>query len=346
MSDDPPALVALVLSLPTHNGTVRMRIYRALKALGCGVLRDGVYLLPDSSSARMAFDKQATEVRAAGGAAYLLSVAPTEAETQLLALFDRTADYAKLITHIEAAQKKIRRGDAGAARRSLRQQQRDFHAIASIDYFPGPAQHQAATALAQLEASVAAKLSPDEPRAVSGDIERLALAAYQGRTWATRAQLWVDRVASAWLIRRFIDRKARFVWLSDIKRCPRRALSFDFDGARFTHVGARVTFEVLAASFDLEQDAALTRIAALVHYLDVGGIPVAEAPGFVRMLEGLRARAADDDTFLREASVMLDALYSAYSNPIDEAADVVTLVPNTPRSGRRRQDMKARKRKA
>jgi hypothetical protein len=98
-------------------------------------------------------------------------------------------------------------------------------------------------------------------------------------------------MASAWLIRRFIDRKAKFLWLDEAKRCPKRALGFDFDGATFTHVGGRVTFEVLAASFGLDADPALARIAAIVHFLDVGGVPVAEAPGIEAVLAGLRASA-------------------------------------------------------
>ena len=113
-------------------------------------------------------------------------------------------------------------------------------------------------------------LSPDEPHETAGGIARLDASSYQGRTWATRRRPWVDRVASAWLIQRFIDRDARFQWLSQPSDCPKGALGFDFDGAAFTHVGERVTFETLMASFDLEQDAALMRVAALVHQLDVG----------------------------------------------------------------------------
>ena len=319
------AYAALVLSLPTENGTVRMRVYRALKALGCGVLRDGIYLLPDTADARAALHKQAADVRAAGGAAYLLSVAAREDAPAFSALFDRTADYAQLIARIESAEKKIARADAATARRVLKQYQRDLQTAVAIDYFPGPAQAQAVAALAQLETRINAKLAPDEPRAIPGDIAQFAIADFQARTWATRAELWVDRVASAWLIRRFIDRKARFRWLTNIKRCPRTALSFDFDGARFTHVGARVTFEVLVASFGLDGDNGLSRIAALVHYLDVGGVPVAEAPGLTCMLTGLRERAVDDDIFLRDASVMFDALYAAYGNASTGTAEIVPL---------------------
>ena len=146
----------------------------------------------------------------------------------------------------------------------------------------------------------------------AGRIPRLHRKDYRSRTWATRARPWVDRLASAWLIKRFIDPKARIVWLKDPKRCPRNALGFDFDGATFTHVGARVTFENLLASFSLEDDKALLRLGALVHYLDVGGVPVAEASGVESLLKGARESIADDNKLLNEASRIFNHLYNAY----------------------------------
>ncbi|NNC27424.1 chromate resistance protein, partial [Salinisphaera sp. USBA-960] len=133
-------------------------------------------------------------------------------------------------------------------------------------------------------------LSPDEPHETEGGVPRLDVADYQGRVWATRRQLWVDRVASAWLIHRFIDKAARFQWLARPSDCPKRALGFDFDGAAFSHIGNRVTFETLMASFGLESDAALMRLAAIVHALDVGGDPVPEAKGFEAVMSGARER--------------------------------------------------------
>jgi hypothetical protein len=154
-----------------------------------------------------------------------------------------------------------------------------------------------------------------EPRAGTGEIRRLAMADFQGRTWATRKHLWVDRMASAWLIRRFIDRKAKFLWLDNPKKCPKTALGFDFDGAAFTHVGSRVTFEVLMASFGLEGNPALARIAALVHCLDVGGEPPAEAAGIEAVLAGVRTSAGgNDDKLLKEAGRVFDGLHALHKS--------------------------------
>ncbi len=156
------------------------------------------------------------------------------------------------------------------------------------------------------------RFSPDEPRSLHRRIPRRDRAAFLGRSWATRQRMWIDRVCSAWLIRRFIDPKAKFIWLKRIEDKPKRAVGFDFDGAEFSHVDSKVTFEVLLRSFGLESDAGLTRLGALVHFLDVGGIPVAEAPGFAAIVSGARALAPDDDALLRSVTPALDSLYQSY----------------------------------
>lgn len=156
-------------------------------------------------------------------------------------------------------------------------------------------------------------LSPGEPHATARVIQPLAIDDYQGRTWATRQRMWVDRVASAWLIRRFIDAQARFVWLASPSECPDDALGFDFDGATFTHVGERVTFEVLLASFGLDQDPALRRLGTIVHALDVGGPGAPEAVGFEAVMAGTRQRAENDDQLLEQMSDVLDSLYAHFA---------------------------------
>lgn len=293
--------LALFVSLPTRQSAGRMRVWRALRALGCATLRDGVYLLPESADHAAALERIADDVRAAQGTAdmYRLGGRDETQQADIIALFDRTADYAALL----AATAEAGAGDVKALR-SLR---REFAALVAIDYFPGEAQRQAQAALAALEAATSG-----EPLAIAGEIRRLDRKDFQGQTWATRKHLWVDRMASAWLIRRFIDRRAKFLWLDNTKQCPKSALGFDFDGAAFTHVGGRVSFEVLAASFGLDLDPALARIAAIVHCLDVGGVPVAEAAGIEAVLAGARASAADDDKLLAEASRLFDNLYRNY----------------------------------
>ena len=304
----------LIVSLPTRFTTERMRVWRALKALGCGVLRDGVYLMPALAGARAAFEHQAAEVVAAGGQAQVLSLdASDEAQAALFrALFDRAEEYAALKSAIDVLRGKIKRGAATSLMRESTQLQKNFAALAAIDYFPGPAREQIHALLEEVSQQIAVKVNPDEPHAATGKIKRLDRAQYQGRTWATRKKMWVDRMASAWLIARFIDADARFKWLAKPADCPKKALGFDYDGAAFTHVGSRVTFEVLLASFGLDEDAALARIGGIVHFLDAGGVPVAEAAGLEAVLKGLRETAKNDDALLAVVMSVFYGLYTAF----------------------------------
>lgn len=300
----------LVVSLPTSSATARMRVWRALKALGSVALRDGAYLLPAGESREGALVEIADDCTREGGVAWLMGAQPRgpEDETAWRQLFDRSADYTELRKGWKDANRGLAKCAPAELARLQRRLQRDFDAVRSIDFFPGDACLEAEAALAEFLKRIAVLLSPGEPHEVDGGIARLEAAGYRGRTWATRRRLWVDRVASAWLIRRFIDPDAKFLWLAKPSDCPKNALGFDFDGATFTHVGERVTFETLMAAFGLDADPALQRLAAIVHYLDVGGEPVPEAVGFEAVMTGARERLEDDNALLAEMSNVLDSL--------------------------------------
>jgi len=235
------------------------------------------------------------------------------------ALFDRTDDYAELFKTLAVSRKTLTGLTPQEIKRVLRKSRRDYEAVRAIDYFPNDSTTQAEAVWMDFINVAETLLCPGEPHAIDATIPQRDPAAYQGRTWATRHRLWVDRVASAWLIHHFIDRKARFLWLHTPADCPPDALGFDFDSAAFTHIGDRVTFEVLLASFGLEQDRGLLRIGAMVHALDVGGAFVAEASGFEAMLAGVRQRTTDDDLLLSEMSVVLDALHAYFSSDLQAA---------------------------
>ena len=239
------------------------------------------------------------------------TTAPDDAQT-FPALFDRSEDYASLVGSWKQAAASLATLGAAELARLQKRVRRDYDALRTIDFFPGEASVEAEAAWIDFHNRLERLLSPDEPHETDGQVPRLDASDYQGRLWATRRRLWVDRVASAWLIRRFIDRKARFQWLAKPSDCPRKALGFDFDGASFTHVGERVTFEVLMASFGLDEDPALIRLAAMVHSLDVGGEPVPEAIGFEAVLAGARERLADDDALLLEMSAVMDSIYTHF----------------------------------
>ncbi len=309
-----PVWLLLVVSLPTASATVRMRIWRALKALGCMALRDGAYLLPAGAAGEEVLQDLAKQCLDEGGNAWLMIVQPrADDETAVYRmLFNRSQDYAELRRNWKCANRTLPSLDAAELARLQRKLQREYDALRAIDFFPDEASAEAEDAWVKFSARIDRLVSPDEPHQAAGQVARLDAGQYQGRVWATRRRLWVDRVASAWLIRRFIDRQARFRWLASPSDCPKRALGFDFDGAAFTHVGERITFEVLMVSFGLETDHALARLAAMVRALDVGGEPVPEARGFEAVLTGARERFSDDDALLEAMSVVLDSLYAHF----------------------------------
>lgn len=303
-------LLALILSLPTENATVRQRVWRSLKACGAAVLRDGVYLLPEREDCRVTLEGLASDVREAGGVAHVLRVEEPEG-ANFNELFDRGEDYAAVLAEVMQSRNTLSADNVQDALRQARKLRKAFASLVAIDFFPGQAQQQADQALQELELACARTLAPDEPHAMAGGIAQLRVSDYQGRTWATRQRPWVDRLASAWLIRRFIDPQARIVWLASPGDCPAAALGFDFDGATFSHVGSRVTFEVLAASFALEQPA-IARLGLLVHYLDVGGVQPPEAAGIESVLAGLRATLTQDDQLLTAACAIFDGLLASF----------------------------------
>jgi hypothetical protein len=300
----------LVLSLPTSNATARMRAWRALKACGAVVLRDGVYALPDGDGHAQTLATVAADVRVHGGTARLMR-AQTQGE-DLAPLFDRSAEYGVLLAQIGARATARGAGAQSEATRRARRLRKAFDQLAAIDFFAGEAQRQTAAALQALELAVAQAQSPGEPRAAAREaVPKRERAAYRGRVWATRCRPWVDRLASAWLIRRLIDPEARFLWLKSPADCPKKAVGFDFDGAEFSHVGARVTFETLLAAFELESPA-LRRLGVLVHGLDAGGVQAAEAVGVERVLAGMRESIINDDQLLLAAAGVFEGLLVAF----------------------------------
>ncbi len=295
--------------------TPRVRLWRALKELGSAPLRDGVIALPANDRNRAALEAIGAQVERDGGTAWLLELPDQHpmVEDRLRAAFDRTEAYVDLERKSVELRSDAVALDETSARQRLRQLQRDFDVISAIDFFPGDAQARSRVMLEELNEQLNRRFSPQEPAASDGQIAQLKPSDYRARQWATRRHLWVDRVASAWLIRRFIDDEARFIWLERPDACPRDALGFDFDGAAFTHIGEQVTFEVLMASFGLDTEPGLVRLGQLVHFLDVGGIEVPEAAGFEAVLAGLRDTAPDDDALLSAMTPMLDGLFQRYS---------------------------------
>ena len=313
-NDDPAAgsrWLVTVTQLPTEDPAGRMRMLRTLESLGAAVMREGVYLLPDTQDNRRALERLAHYVAQNAGIANVLRVdaADDAQQAQLKRYFDRSARYDELTKNVLSLRVGFGVSDASAIARVLHKQRRDFEAIAALDFFPNEARGRTEQALAQAQAEVRALLFPAQPGGAAPGAEPL-----QRRTWATRRPLWADRLACAWLIRRFIDSEAKLVWLDKGAACPEGALGYGFEGARFANSAARVTFEQMLGHFGLAGHAALARIGGIVHFLEARGTPVPEAAGVQTLLQGAVRRAGSDDELLREAEKTFDLLYEAYSD--------------------------------
>jgi len=306
--------LAVVAQLPVDDAAGRMKVLRMLETLGCAVLRDGVYLLPDSADNRKGLQRLVDYVARIHGSAHLLAVrSADEAQTrQFRGMFDRSAKYRELIKTVDSLKAGFGVSDPAAIRHVLMKQRQELDAIGTLDFFGSPLKAKAESVLAEMEDKVHAMIFPeDAPRSPDAGVARSSRR-YFRRAWATRTPLFVDRLASAWLIRRFIDPEAIMVWLDSRKEPPATAVSFGFEGATFRNSRTRVTYEELLASFKLDRNIALAKIGRIVHALDANDQTVAEAAGVATLLNGAKRRAESDDALLAESEKTFDLLYEAY----------------------------------
>ena len=308
-----PNWLVTVAQLPVEDPASRMRVLRTLESLGAAVMREGAYLLPESPDNRRALDALAEYAAKSGGVIHVLQVAassPAQSET-FRRLFDRSARYEDLIKTVESLRVGFGQTDPSAISRVLHKQRRELESIAALDFFPTQARVRAQEAIADCEAEVKKLLFPSHVKAPLGPGEALLR-----RTWATRKPLWADRLACAWLIRRFVDPEASLKWLDKAEKAPADAIGFAYDGAHFTNSETRVTYEEMLARLDLAKNPALAKIGSIVHFLEVRGTPVPEAAGVQTLLQGALRRSPQEGELLAEAEKTFDLLYDAYFEPV------------------------------
>jgi len=313
-AEAPARWLALVAALPRDDAAGRMHVLRTLEGLGCAVMREGVYLLPDTTGSRASFQKLVDHIARIKGDAWLLPVrAESAAEAKRLrTMFDRSGRYSELIKTVEGLKAGFGISDPTAIGQVLAKQRREFEAITSLDFFVSPLKERAERALAELEVRVRDMMFPDDATSPGAKPAARSKRQYFRRAWATRKPLFADRLASAWLIRRFIDPEATMLWLDKREPCPANAVGFAFDGAEFRNTKTRVTYEELLASFRLDRQVNLLKIGQLVHALDAGKKRMPEAAGVETLLAGARHRASNEDELLREGERTFDLLYEAY----------------------------------
>jgi hypothetical protein len=301
--------LVLTYSLPTGpNSSARVSLWRRLRRIGAVTVSGGAYLLPDRDACREAFQWLAQEIRQAQGEALILHVDQVEglSDAEAIQLFHSVLHkgYAELETQVVALEEQLA-GDQltrAAALEGLERLRRRLGELSRIDYFDTPEGGQLAARLSQ----IAALLSPPPAQPL---VAPVAIAAFQGRRWATRPRPHVDRLACAWLIRRFIDPAAEIVYTAT--PIP-DDVAFDIDGGTFSHTGSRCTFETMLAAFGLDAPA-LQTMAEIIHVIDLndGQYSHPEVPGLTAVLEGwLHLDVVDTE---REAwgRALFEGLYQA-----------------------------------
>ncbi len=311
-----------VHQLPASPSNLRVRTWRRLQQLGAVPVKQAVYVLPDSPSAREDFEWLKTEVKDAGGDASVFAAdsVDTWSDDALVEEFRRARQdaYLALAREIEdvVARLNVTRRKRGTRKPAVGRLVAGFRerlsALVHIDFFGSAGRDRVATLLAQLEerTRVAAKGSPAIEAA--GPADRTA---YVGRLWVTRPRPGVDRMSSAWLIRRFIDPAARFGFASDRESLPAPdAVPFDMFGVAFSHQGEGCTFETLCAVFGIA-DPAVSRLAEIVHDLDLkdGRFGAADAATVAALIDGLQLATADDDLLLERGITLFESLYLAFA---------------------------------
>jgi hypothetical protein len=300
-----------IAQLPTEDPAARMRVLRTLESLGAAVMRDGAYLLPQTATNRQALEALAEYIIKSTGSAHVFQVnATTPAQQESLQrLFDRSARYEALIKTVESLRVGFGQTDPSAISRVLHKQRREFESIAALDFFPTEARSRAEHALADADAAVKKLLFTSSQTRLDSS-ERLLR-----RAWATKKPPWADRLACAWLIRRFVDPEATLTWLEKNEELPSGALGFAFDGAHFAAGGGRVAYEEMLAQLELAKNPALSKIGSIVHFLEMGGTAVPEAAGVQTLLQGAVRRSENVNELLAEVEKTFDLLYEAYYEP-------------------------------
>lgn len=304
----------LAHSLPTTPSNARVKTWRRLQDIGAVQFRNSVYVLPNTESGREDFEWLRTEIAALGGEAKVFAAEAFDpaADADLERAFRRArdADYAAVI---DAAKALTKRGADPTLARSVHVLSQRVQAIRAIDFFHAPMGDAAGDALGALEQRLAG------PTAAPGEGQMpLQSSMFANRRWVTRPRPGVDRMASAWLIRRFIDSKATFAFAAEPSE---HDVAFDMCSGEFSHHGDLCTFEVLAQRFGI-RDPAVGRVAQIVHDLDMkeNRYSAPEAPTVSRMIEGLRQLHADDAMLLEQGMAMFEALARSFESGTSAAA--------------------------
>jgi len=325
----------LVLQLPTRPSNARVKTWRRLQQLGAISVKHSVYVLPNSTQAVEDFEWLRSEVQGMNGQASIFTAASIDGveEREIIEQFrsTRAEDYRQLRRELAKTRPRRKANDRGTDRvRAIRQLRERLSEIRQIDFFSAPGAEDAERELTALE-RVGFKGEMQPPPA-----QQLDRAEYRRRLWVTRPRPGVDRFASAWLIRRFIDPEARFDFVTDANAAA-NGVPFDMYSSGFRHERGLCTFEVLQMRFGIA-DAAVRRVGEIVHDIDLkeDRYHAAQTAAIGLLVEGLRSSFADDHALLEQGIVLFEALYLGLGEMKAASSEMPTQAKSARRSGRRK----------
>jgi hypothetical protein len=302
----PARWLLLIHHIPPKPAYLRVKVGRRLLQIGAVPIKNSVYALPRTDGAQEDFQWLVGEIRKGGGDATVCEASFVEGmrdeDVERLFVDARNADYRAITEAIRSVKAK---GDLEVECRRLRSRLED---VVARDFFGSPGRKSAESALKVLES----RLGPKVPAPASPAVLRKE--DYRARTWVTRTGIHVDRMACAWLVRRFIDPKARFAFVAAKGYVPKKGeLRFDMFEGEFTHEGDNCSFETILARFGID-DPALRAIAEIVHDIDLKDAKFRreEAAGIDRLIAGIAMAHKEDSARLARASAALDDLHEYF----------------------------------
>jgi hypothetical protein len=328
-TEDKQEWMLLIHQLPPNPTSLRVRVWRQLQKLGAISIKNSVYVLPFVEKTHEDFQWLKQEIESAGGEATVFRAGSVEGATdeEIISAFrkERDEEYSRVTAELDGLTGAVREqkrgghlsaGRLGGYEAELDKLHAELERVVSTDYFGARSRAAAVTAFGRCQKAIRASQergsAGTKTSGTKGGV--LEISQYQGRRWVTRRNLHIDRLASAWLIRQYIDKRPRFYFVAEGETVE-GGIPFDMFGAEFTHRGEDCTFETLIKRFGLNDDIGLAEMAEIVHDIDLkdNKFNRLEAAGLNATVLGLSKLLKDDRKLLQQCGVIFDGLYQLLS---------------------------------
>ncbi len=311
-------------SVPSKPVNIRMKVWRMLTKAGAVQFKGSIYILPDSDDHYEFFQWLVSSVIAMDGEAAFVKIEKIETmkDAEIIVMFNqnRVKDYQEIDNRLDDLADKIRNAKKSVdsligknLKEELRKIEKDFQGIVKTDFFYSDMRKELEKRLDTINTALAA-LTGEDNIIIPAEVVVRNVADYQGRLWVTRSKPFIDRMASAWLIKRFIDKTPTFGFAdgNSLGHLDKNTIAYDIVGGEFTHVGDLCTFEVLLKAF-LLKDKALVTIGEIIHQLDLNDEKYrnSAADGLRGILDGVRRTAQNDHEALEKGMSIMEMLYAS-----------------------------------